>query len=121
MTDDDKTEIALTAIYTDALKLAAERLKKIEAANTSDDDVDRGARCARTLVITAKEVNALQAQAEKDAPADDAEAIAREREELERVRDKTLADIERIESADEEKEAGESEDCSDQGRRGGQS
>ena len=120
MTTDDETEIALTAIYTDALKLAAQRLQKIEAEDC-EAEVDRGARCARTLVITAKEVNALQSQTEKDAHADDAEAIARERRDLERVRAETLAVIKRIKSEEDQEEMGESGNCSDEKRGGGRS
>jgi len=116
MTTDQETEIALTAIYTDALKLAAQRLQKIENED-NEDDVDRGARCARTLVITAKEVNALQSQIEKDDSADDAEAIAREVEDYKRYREKIMAIIERDEAGEgcaPEAECGPGED----GRRG---
>ena len=117
MDADRNEEQSLTDIYVRAIKLAAVRLSKIENED-SEAEVDRGARCARTLVITAKEVNALKTQFDKDDPANEAQAIAREVEDYKRYRDKIMAIIERDEAGEGQAAASESEACED-GQRGG--
>ena len=103
-----ETDQSLETIYARALILAADRLNKIDDEIT-DVDFDRGTRSARSLVLIAKEVNALQSRLDKDACTDAAETdlTPPTDEELDQFRREVLARLERDNETQSQSDDGE--------------
>ena len=102
------TDQSLEAIYARALALAADRLDKIDD-DFADIDFDRGTRSARSLVLIAKEVNALQSRLDKDASHDATETdlTPPTDEELGQFRREVLARLERNHGGKDQPDDGE--------------
>ncbi len=108
MTDGHNTDQSLEAIYMRAITLAAERLQHMNAHQT-DEEFDRGARSAGTLVRTAMQVDALKSQLEKDRAANVAQAdlTLPSEQQIQDLTAEVVAAVEREEARQDQASGGE--------------